>query len=234
MKSSSLPIITSTYFASSRFTSCAFAWPPIALPQRVAVVQIVRDDRAVLLARPAIASFATSGVVSDKRAKYAAGVKPARTFVAKDLFPVDVARLELRNGRVAAVGASERRAHAEAAFGKVQTVADCAADAVVLHPLNVRLIHTALVDQILDKPTDRIVGKCCHDGGIQTEASLQSARDVVFAAAFPNLERARRVNAPLARIEPQHHLAKADDVPFTVIFWFYFSIPFAENYSFSG
>ena len=47
----------------------------------------------------------------------------------------------------------------------------------------------------------------------QAEAALEAAGDVVFAAAFPDLERARGVHAALAGVEAQHHLAEADLVP---------------------
>ena len=56
---------------------------------------------------------------------------------------------------------------------------------------------------------------------IETEAAFQAACDVVFTAAFPDVKRARRMNTPVAGIEPQHHLAQSDNVPFTVIFWLY-------------
>src|SRR5262249_23595613 len=45
------------------------------------------------------------------------------------------------------------------------------------------------------------------------EAALQAARHVVFAAAFPDAELARRVDARLARIEPQHHFTQRHQVP---------------------
>ena len=62
---------------------------------------------------------------------------------------------ELRDRGVAAIGAAERRAHAEAALGEVETVAHGAADAVVRHPAQVRLVDAALVDQVLDQAADR-------------------------------------------------------------------------------
>ena len=52
----------------------------------------------------------------------------------------------------------------------------------------------------------------------QSEAAFQTARDVIFAAAFPNLKTASRVNTPLAGIESQHYLAERHDVPAAVRF----------------
>src|SRR2546425_195224 len=59
----------------------------------------------------------------------------------------------------------------------------------------------------------RVIGECCDHRGVQAETSFQPARDVVFPSAFTNLEGSRRRNAPLARIEPHHDLAQADQVP---------------------
>ena len=58
-----------------------------------------------------------------QRAEDAAGVEPARAVLAEHLVPVDVARLQLRDRRVAAVGAADAAARAEAALGEVQAVA---------------------------------------------------------------------------------------------------------------
>ena len=87
-------------------------------------------------------------------------------------------------------------------------------------PFHVRLIDAALIDQILNQAADRIVGKSRHDRRVETETSFQSASDIVFAAAFPHLERPRRVYPLIARIEPEHHFAEGNDVPFTFVFWF--------------
>ena len=106
-----------------------------------------------------MASIATSGVVSDKRAEDAAGVKPARALAAEDVVPIDLAGLQLRNRGMAAIRAAERGAHAEAALGEVQAVAHRAAHAVVRHPAHQRLIDAALVDQVLHQTPHRIVGE---------------------------------------------------------------------------
>ena len=81
-----------------------------------------------------------------------------------------------------------------------------------------RLIDAALKHQVLHQPADGIVGERRHDRRVQAEAAPQPARDVVFAAAFPDLESARRVDAPVAGIEPQHHLAERHQAPAAVGF----------------
>src|SRR6185503_2574882 len=104
-------------------------------------------------------------------------------------------------------------------FGEVETVANCASDAVEVNPLQVRLVHAALVDQILDQAAHGVVRQCSDDRGVHAKASLQAARDVVLTATLPNLEVTRGRNASLARIEPQHHLAEAHNVPATLRLW---------------
>src|SRR4029453_12175868 len=128
-----------------------------------------------------------------KGAEDPAGVKPARAETAEDLFPVDVARAELRDGGVAAIGTAERGADAEAAFGEVQPVPDRSSNAVVLHPLHA-LLDATLEHQVFHQTADGIVGQRCDDGGAEAETAPQSARDVVFAAAFPYLECSGRVD----------------------------------------
>ena len=113
---------------------------------------------------------------------------------------------------MAAVGAAERRADAEAALGEVEAVAHGAADAVVLHPPDA-LVDAALEHQVFDQAAHRVVGERRHDRGGQAEAAPQPARDVVLAAAFPHLERAGGVDAAVAGIEAQHHLAERHERP---------------------
>ena len=125
----------------------------------------------------------------------------------------DVAALQLRHRRVPAIGTADTGADAESALDEVQPVAALAADAVVFHPADVRLVDAALVNQVLHEPANRVVGQRRHQRGVETEAALQAARDVVFAAAFPHAELARRVDAPFAGIEPQHDVAERDEIP---------------------
>src|SRR5215207_638809 len=99
-------------------------------------------------------------------------MKPARAFRAEDLLPVDVARSQLRDGSVTTIGATGSRTHAKAAFGEIQTIANCASDTIKLHPLQVRLVHAALVDQVLDQAAHRIVSERRHDRRVHSEAAL--------------------------------------------------------------
>src|SRR6185503_976716 len=116
---------------------------------------------------------------------------------------------------MATIGTSRCGTHAETAFGEVEAVANRAANAVKLHPLQMRLIDTALVNQILDQPPDCIVCECGDNGRVHPKASFQAACDIVLTATFPYLKLTRRRDTPLARIEPQHHLAQTHNVPAT-------------------
>ena len=113
---------------------------------------------------------------------------------------------------VAAVGDADRAAHAEAALGEVEAVADGAPDAVVGHPADERGVDAALQDEVLDQAADLVVGQRGDDRGAQAEAAAQAAGDVVLAAALPDVERARGADAALAGVEAQHHLAERDEV----------------------
>jgi hypothetical protein len=57
-----------------------------------------------------------------------------------------------------------------------------------------------------------VVGKGSANGGFQAEAPAQAAGDVVFAAAFPNLEFTGAADAIFARIKPQHDFAERHHV----------------------
>ena len=132
MKSSSLPIITSTYGASRRLTSCARAVAADGLPQAGPVVQVVGDDGAVPRGA-AIASSTTSGVVVDSAAKMPP-VWNQRTPCGRRGAPSRRPRPQLARRGVTAVGDADRAAYTEAALGEVEPVADGAADAVVRRP----------------------------------------------------------------------------------------------------
>ena len=119
---------------------------------------------------------------------------------------------ELAGRGVAAIRNAHRAAHAEAALGEVESVAHGPADAVEWTPLDERSVHAALQNKIFDQPAHVIVGKRSADRRLQAEAAAQSARDVVFAAAFPDFEFARRAHAAFARIEPEHDFAESNQV----------------------
>ena len=100
---------------------------------------------------------------------------------------------------MAAVAAAGGGAHAEAALGEVEAVADGAAHAVVGDPAKQGSIDAALEDEVFNEAAHGVVGECCGDGGAQAEAATKAAGDVVFAAALPDLEMARGVNAACRR-----------------------------------
>ena len=111
-----------------------------------------------------------------------------------------------------AVGDADGAADAEAALGEVEPVAHLAPHAVVGDPAEMCPLDAALVDEVVDQPADGVVGERRHDRGAKTEAALEAAGDVVLAAPLPRLERARRLDPPLARVEAQHHLAERDEI----------------------
>jgi hypothetical protein len=94
------------------------------------------------------------------------------------------------------------------------------ADTVVFDPADQRLVDAPLIDKILKEAADRIIGKGRDDGGVQTEAAFQSARDVVFAAAFTDFEGTRRGDAAVAGIKAQHDFTETDDVPAAIFLRF--------------
>jgi hypothetical protein len=100
-----------------------------------------------------------------------------------------------------------------APLGEVEAVAHGAADAVVLGPLEMGQVDAALKHQVLDEAAHGVVHESGDDRGPEAEAAPQAAGHVVLAAAFPDLEAARGVDAALAGIEAEHHLAQAHEVP---------------------
>src|ERR1019366_5236295 len=122
-------------------------------------------------------------------------VEPAHAELAEKMLPVDIADLELAGRGVAPIGDADGAADAETFLGEVQSVANRAAHAIVGNPLHERHINAALQDQVFEQSPHVIVGKRADEAGAQPEATAQTARDVVFAAAFPDLELASRANA---------------------------------------
>src|SRR6185369_7648025 len=76
-------------------------------------------------------------------------VKPASAFSSKDLIPINIARLQLRDGSMTAIRTTRRGANSVATFRKVQAIAYGSSNAIELNPAQMRLVHAALIDQIL-------------------------------------------------------------------------------------
>src|SRR5712692_1088708 len=124
-----------------------------------------------------------------------------------------MAGLELRDGGVAAIRTTEGGAYAESALGEIQSVAHGAADAIVGHPAYVFLADAALQHEVFDQPANGIVCEGSNDGGVEAETTLQAARDVVFAATFPDAKLTGGRDPLVPGIEAQHDLAQADQIP---------------------
>ena len=116
-----------------------------------------------------------------------------------------------------AVRTTERRAHAETALREIEPDTALASDAVELHPLDVADIHTALQQKILEQSSHRVVHNCAYQRRAQAETAAQTASHVVFAAALPYLERARRPDALCAGIQTEHHFAERENVIFALL-----------------
>ena len=142
VKSSSLPIMTSTYRASSRLTSTARSLPAARLPQRGPVVEVVGDDGAGGLGRPHGLEGDLGGG-SESAAKMPPVCIQRTPSSLEDPLPVDVAGLELRDGGVGAVGGAQRRTDTEALLDEVEADPRLAPDAVVRHPLHVAQVDAA-------------------------------------------------------------------------------------------
>ena len=128
-------------------------------------------------------------------------------------FPVEVAGLDLADGGVAAIVAAGCGANAESALGEVEAVANGAAYAVEGDPFEERSVDAALKDAVFDEAANGVVGERGGDGGAEAEAAAETAGDVVLAAALPNREVTRGVNASLARVEAEHDFAETETIP---------------------
>src|ERR1700719_907609 len=154
------------------------------LPERRTIVQIIGNHSAGPLG-------GFHGFLGDERrglgesTEDSAGMKPADAILREDLNPVNLARLQLGDGGMPAVGATDCGANAEATLGEIQPVAHGAADPVIWRPADILLADATLQHEVFHKSPDGIVGERRDNGGITTEAALESAGYVVFAAAFP-------------------------------------------------
>src|SRR5581483_563187 len=66
---------------------------------------------------------------------------------------------------------------------------------------------------------NRFIRKRGDNSTVQPKTSLQPASNVIFSTTLGNLKRSRRPDASVARIEAQHDLPQADQVPPTILFW---------------
>src|SRR3954465_15884309 len=114
---------------------------------------------------------------------------------------------------MSAIRTAERGTDTETLFGEIQTDTRVLAQPIEVTPDHVRHVHTALHDQILDQPAEIVLRQRSRDHRALAPALTHRTRDVVFAAAFPDLEAARVAHATEARIETQHHFAERGAVP---------------------
>ena len=190
-KSSSLPNSTSTNGIERTVHLARPVCAADRAPERVAVVEIVRDARAVA-SRGLHRRLGHRRRVSRERAEDATGVQPPRALLPEERRPVDVARLHLRRGGVPAVRAAHAAPRTESALGEVEPVAYLAPDAVVLDPPQVReSTPPCSIKSSTSRPTG-LSASAVTIAVSQTEATPQPAGDVVFAAALPGVKPAGR------------------------------------------
>src|SRR5436190_6022819 len=193
--------------------------PSNGFPKRCAVVQIIRDDYSSFLGRlHRFQCYLRSGL--GECAEDSPSMEPPRAVLAKDLLPIDLDGLELGYGCVPAIGAAKRGANTKTAFREVQPIPNRAANSVIRDPSHILLGNAALQHEIFDEPSDGIVGQRGDDGSIESEAAPKSASDIVFTAAFPCTEIAGSGNTTVPRVETQHDLAQADQIPQALTFGF--------------
>src|SRR5216117_657240 len=106
------------------------------------------------------------------------------------------------------ITAAEGCADAEALLRKVEADAGVASQAVELAPDDLRHVDAALHHQVLDQPAEVVDGQRGNGRGALAPALAHGARDVVFAAAFPDLKGPRIAHAAESWIEAQHHFAE--------------------------
>src|ERR1700731_3222569 len=80
-----------------------------------------------------------------ERGEDTGGMEPAHAFLGKDLVPVDFAGLELGDSRMPSVRAPERSSDAKPTLSEVKAVPYSAPYTVILNPMNMRLVDSALV-----------------------------------------------------------------------------------------
>src|SRR5258708_9621630 len=140
-------------------------------------------------------------------------MQPPAAIVDEDAVPVHIPRFELRDRGMAAIGATHRSPQSKSSLGEIQAVAGLPPYAIVRNPLDIGLVDSPLVDQVLNQPANGVIDERGDDGGIQPKAALETTRNVVFAAALPHPKFPRVGNPGFSGIETQHHFSQSNQVP---------------------
>src|SRR5580698_2777623 len=109
-------------------------------------------------------------------------MEPAGAVLREDPIPIDLAGFYLRNCGVPAIGATQCASYPESSFRKIKAIPNRPADAVIRQPSYILLSHSALQHQVFDQASDGVFGKRGNDGCVQSKATPQSARHVIFAS----------------------------------------------------
>ena len=151
----------------------------------------------------------SSEVVSESEAKMPP-LWNQRTPAPKIFVPVEVARLELRRGFVAAVVEDDRPAHAEAAIAVDGRHVRPAHAVVLEHLVERRDAHRP--DAAGDELADRVLDHGCRNAGSQAEAVGQVGCRVELAAAHVNLARVRLAERDHARVEAVDERSECEEI----------------------
>src|SRR6185312_464175 len=109
--------------------------PADCLPQRLAIVQIVRNDRAMPF-RCLHRFHGDQGRGFRESTKNAASVEPSCSQGSEDIVPIKITGLHLRDRGISAIGTSDSRTYPESAFREVQPIASLSPDSIVFNPFH--------------------------------------------------------------------------------------------------
>ena len=147
----------------------------------------------------------TSAVVGESAAKMPPRVEPAHAS-RENRLPIEIARLQLRRGLVAAIVEHHRRAHAQAAIAvyrrHVRTV-----HAVVLEVLVERL-HAHGAYALRNQRADRIIHHRARHARVEAETIGQVRGAIEFAAAHVDLAFGRLAERDDPGIQAMHQRAQ--------------------------
>ena len=183
------------------------------LPERRAVIQIIGDHRTMLLGN-FYGLFNNTCTGFGQGSKNTSRMEPSDSLVAEKLLPINVPGFHLGGCGQSSIRSAYGTANAETTFGEIEPVTHRSTNAIVGNPLNPRGIHPSLQNEIFQKASDIIFGKCGDDSRAITEAPSQAACHVVFPATFPDIEGASGSYTALTGVESQHDFPKGHKIIF--------------------
>ncbi len=123
----------------------------------------------------------------------------------------------MASGGVTTIRHADGATDTETTFGKIETIADGAADAVVFAPFNKIGINATLHDEVFNQATHFIIDESGSNGGTIAETFTESTSDIVFAAAFPDFELTSGADAAFTGVEAKHDFTERDLIEGTIL-----------------